>query len=139
VRGERTGRVRSVDFALELPDVRGPPILWGSSYSASLMFNLAMEGGVAAGLAFSSHPPVDEDGRPVAPRFEVPVFVTWPERELGDEQRAAFDLIASERKVLFEQKGGTHGSSTLNSDSNPRAEEIWQAVLAFLKSNSAGS
>lgn len=116
----------------------GPLTVWGSSYSASRMFRLVVEGEgeFAAGLAFSPGPPTDSEGKPLAGRVEIPVFVTWPESEFSDEQRQLFESIGSETKRLFVQQAGRHGSSTLHTERNPQAEEVWTAVLEFLDANS---
>ncbi|MBO9711325.1 alpha/beta hydrolase [Sphingomonas sp.] len=119
---------------------RLPVVLWGSSYSASLVFLVAAEhaGKVAALLAFSpdeyfdGRPPV----KPAAAKLAIPVFVTSAEdpKEIA-AARALLDAVPAKAKVQFvPAKGGVHGSSTLRSDRNPQgAGLVWEAVLEFLK------
>lgn len=121
-------------------DKQLPVILWGSSYSASLLFVVAAESNakVAGLMAFSPGEYFDgEDivGRAAA-KVTVPVFVT----SAGDSEeiaaaRAIFDAVASPRRTQFvPTSGGAHGSSTLISARNARgAEENWRAVVAFLE------
>ncbi len=116
-----------------------PVIVWGSSYSASLVLLLAAEnpGKIAAVLAFS---PGEYFGggtpvRSAAAKVAAPVFVTSA-AEAGEiaEAKAIFDAAPSSGKARFVPKsGGVHGSSTLIARRNARgAEENWAAVLAFL-------
>lgn len=122
-------------------DKQLPVVLWGSSYSASLLFLVAAESDakVAGLMAFSPGEYFDgEDivGRAAA-KVTVPVFVTSAEdSEEIAAARAIFDAVASPRKTQFiPTSGGAHGSSTLISARNPRgAEENWRAALAFLES-----
>ena len=108
-------------------------IVWGSSYSASLVFLLAAahQDEVAAVLAFS---PGEYFGRAAA-QLRVPVFVTSAPDQ-GEEEAAAaiVAVVPAKLKQKFRQaNGGIHGSSTLRDDSNPAgAPAIWDAVLSFL-------
>lgn len=121
-------------------DKKLPVILWGSSYSASLLFLVAAErdAGVAGLMAFS--PGEYFDGKDIvrraAAKVTVPVFIT----SAGDSKevaaaRAILNAVASPRKTQFvPASGGAHGSSTLIAARNPRgAEENWRAALAFLE------
>jgi len=116
-----------------------PIVLWGSSYSAALVFLLAAEHPVAGVLSFS---PGEYLGRPDAVRraaaqVKVPVFITSAkDAEEIAQARAIFEAVASTAKRQFiPQKNGVHGSSTLRSDANPAgAEENWVAVQDFLTS-----
>lgn len=142
---------RSTGYEEALPDLaaalqwgkdnaRGAPVLlWGSSYSAALVFVLAAQNpGIAAGiLAFSPGEYLAKRRavRSAAEKVSVPVFVTQA-REHGevDVSRNVLRSVASEEKTQFvPTKGAAHGSSTLRPDVNPEgAEETWQAVLKFL-------
>jgi dienelactone hydrolase len=116
-----------------------PVLVWGSSYSAALVFLLAARhpGEVAGVLAFSpgeylSEPAAVHDA---ARRLSVPVFIDQA-RDGGEiaEGRSILAAAGSAVKVQFVPAiAGIHGASTLRADSDPRgAEENWAAVLAFL-------
>ncbi len=112
-------------------------IVWGSSYSSSLVFKLASEHpkGVAGVMSFS---PGNYFGTRFLPKdaaagVKAPVFVTSASDE--DEVSAARAIMAAVpgAATQFVPKQGLHGSSSLREDMNPNgAEEIWQAVEAFL-------
>jgi alpha-beta hydrolase superfamily lysophospholipase len=115
-----------------------PVILWGSSYSASLVFMLAARRpeGVAAILAFSPGEYFG-GGAPVAKaaaKVTVPIFVTSsPDASEVAQAKAILAAAPAEVKVQFVPDYGRHGSSTLRADTNPKgAEEVWSAVNAFL-------
>lgn len=119
---------------------RGAPVIvWGSSYSAALVFLLAAKypTAVAGVLAFSPDEYLERKRavRDAAAKLQMPVYITQATAR-GEHERAhrIFRAVASEDKVEFIPAiRGTHGSSTLRSDTNPEgAEENWQAVLKFL-------
>ena len=114
-------------------------ILWGSSYSASLIFVLAAKhpAEVAGVLAFSpgeyfeDHPTLIEDA---AKKVRVPVFIT-SENSADAVANATkiFDAVASTHKVHYSAKYAVHGSSTLLEDRNPKGAAVtWQVVMKFL-------
>ena len=120
-------------------DRKLPVILWGSSYSSSLVLQLASEnpGKIAALLAFSP----DEyfgGGNPVsrwASGVKAPLFVTSATDV--EEIAAAKALVAASpsanKRQFVPESGGVHGSSTLIAARNATgAEENWRAVMAFL-------
>lgn len=121
-------------------DGRDAPVLvWGSSYSAALVFLLVARhpGAIDAVLAFS---PGEYLGKPhlvrdAAAKVTVPVYVTSAR---DDEEIAAakgiVDATASSSRTQFVPKiAGVHGSSTLRADRDPKGmDENWQAVMAFL-------
>ena len=118
-----------------------PVIVWGSSYSSSLVFELAAKhpGEIAGVLAFSPGEYLGP-GDPVkaaAAKVDVPVFVTSA-KDAGEEAaaKAIFDAVPNTKKVLaVPATAGVHGSSTLIAARNPKgAESNWQPVLAFLRS-----
>lgn len=118
---------------------RLPVIIWGSSYSASLTFPLAVQnpGKVAAILAFSpgEYFPDPKLIRTAAAQVKLPVFITqaMTAQELADS-KPVFEALSGSDKTLFEAKRGSfHGSLALSSNLNKAgAEENWQAVAAFL-------
>ena len=128
-----------LESALKWPQSQGLParsIVWGSSYSAALVFLLAAKHpqDVAAVLAFS---PGEYLGQPhmveqAAAQVHVPVFVTCAKDD--SEIAAARTISAAAHGIQFVPKtGGVHGSSTLRQDRDPKGEaENWQAVEHFL-------
>ncbi len=118
-----------------------PILLWGSSYSASLVFLVAASksaaGSVKAVLAFSPGEYFDDKKmvENAAAKVTVPVFVTsasTPDEE--QEARAIVSATGSTDRQQFVPKTGIHGSSTLNAARNPGgSDDNWQAVLSFLK------
>jgi alpha-beta hydrolase superfamily lysophospholipase len=117
---------------------QSPVYVWGSSYSAALVFALAAKHPheVAAVLAFSPGEYLDDKRyvRDAARHVHVPVFIDSAAG--ADEERAAraiFDAVASPVKEDFVPKAGIHGSSTLREDRDPAgAAENWSAVTDFL-------
>lgn len=113
-----------------------PILVWGSSYSASLCLRLAAERQeIDAVLAFSPGEYFSEEGVVAgwASRVRVPVFVASSPGEV-DKASGIFERIHSTGSSQFVPDEGVHGSSMLRKDKNPRgAEEVWRAVLSFLK------
>ena len=121
-------------------DAKGAPVIvWGSSYSAALVFVLAARhpGDVSGIVAFSpgEYLAGKNTVRAAAAKVNVPVFI---------DQASSADEVARSAAILKAVKGtdkqqfrvktwSTHGSSTLRADANAGgAEAHWQAVLAFL-------
>lgn len=116
-----------------------PIVLWGSSYSASLVFLVAAEhpGEVAALLAFS--PGEYFDGKPAvkpyAAKLTIPIFVTSAQDpgEIAAAKALADAAPSTDKTQFVPTQGGVHGSSTLRPDRNPSgAAAAWTAVLGFL-------
>jgi alpha-beta hydrolase superfamily lysophospholipase len=138
---EATYREAKMDLAGALAWARStrlPVILWGSSYSAALVFEVAAEhpGETSAVLAFSPGEYLGS-GRPVAraaARVSVPIYVTSSAKH--DEIEAARQILAaspSTNKVQYAPAIGVHGASTLIAARDPRgATDNWRHVLAFL-------
>lgn len=122
----------------------GKLIVWGSSYSAALVFLLAAEhqNEIAAVLAFSPGEYLDGSAsvRRAAAQLSMPLFVTSA-KESGEiaAARTILDAAPAAVKTQFVPRAaGIHGSSTLRTDRNPKgAEENWHAVKAFLGKLSA--
>jgi len=144
------GRSSSYDEALKdleaahawaIAEAKGAPVLvWGSSYSAALVFVLAAKnpGTVSGVLAFSPGEYLGDNNRvhAAASAVKVPVFVT--QSPGSGEVKAARSIVAvikSDDKTHFVGAvSGVHGSSSLRADANPKgALEYWSAVLDFLK------
>jgi len=151
-RNETAARLpKGADYASAIHDLQGalgwantmslPVIIWGSSYSSSLVFELAAKnpGKVAALLSFSPGEYLG-DGKPVAAaaaKVRVPVFITSAKnaQEIA-AAKAIFDAVPGARKS-FAVPGiaGVHGASTLIASRNPTgAADNWRAVMTFLKS-----
>lgn len=117
----------------------GPVILWGSSYSAAMVFLLAAEhpDQVKAVLAFSPSEYLEPQDAvaTAAPHVKCPVFIDSAKNpEEIASANAILERLGSTNKTQF-QPGvdGVHGSSTLRADRNPKgADENWKAVAQFL-------
>ena len=115
-----------------------PTILWGSSYSAALVFEVAAEraGQVSAILAFSPGEYLDKSGAVAhaAARVRIPIYLTSSsDADEIQAGRAILSAAPTRNKIQFVPKFGVHGSSTLIEARNPKgAAENWDHVLAFL-------
>ena len=140
---------KSADYLEARPDMqaaldwaaakRVPVAIWGSSYSAALVFPLAAAnpGKVKAVLAFSPGEYFDDKTlvSRAATKVTTPVYVTSA-LDARDVTRAdsVFNATASTARTRYVPKAGVHGSSTLIAAKNPAgAETNWTSVLAFLK------
>lgn len=129
---------QDLDVALDWASQRGVPVIvWGSSYSAALVFELTADnpGRIAGVLAFSPGEFLKGASRvrSAARRVHVPVYVTMASGE-EEQARQIFDAIASKDKVLaVPAERGVHGSPTLDPDRNPQgATGNWRSVEAYL-------
>jgi dienelactone hydrolase len=117
-----------------------PIILWGSSYSSSLIFPLAAGDpqGIIALLSFSPGEYFDQDKQMIeraAAKVKVPVFIasTNSKEETGEADPVMAALPKSAQNERYVPEHGVHGSSTLIASRNPEgAEANWREVLAFL-------
>lgn len=116
---------------------RRPVLVWGSSYTAALVFRLASQHGkeITAVLAFSPGEYLGP-GEPVrgwAARVRRPIFVaSAPGHEVAVARRI-LDAAPAALKRQFAPERGVHGSSILREDRNPgHTAEAWQAVEEFL-------
>lgn len=117
---------------------RLPVVLWGSSYSAALVFRVAARhpGEVEAVLAFSPGEYLDAPDavRAAAAKIAGPIYVTSASDPA--EVAAARAILAASparTKVQSTPSAGVHGSSTLDPARNPGgAAENWRAATAFL-------
>ena len=142
---------RSTDYAGALLDLEaavqwarssghtGKLIVWGSSYSAALVFLLAAKypKEIAAVLAFSPGEYLGGTStvRNAAAQVTIPIFAT--SATAADEVAQARAILAAapsaEKIQLVPKSAGVHGSSTLRADRNPKgADENWAAVRTFL-------
>jgi dienelactone hydrolase len=143
---------RSTTYDAVLPDLeaalvwgrehaQGAPLLvWGSSYSAALVFVLAAKHptDIQGLLAFSPGEYLGKRGAvaEAARTLRVPMFVdqSSAKNEIDAARRILAQATGSADKTQFvPARHGVHGSATLRADRNPAgAEENWAAVLAFL-------
>lgn len=117
-----------------------PVLVWGSSYSSSLVFLLASKhpDKIAAVLSFSPGEYLDQEGlvQQAAAKVTQAVFVTSSiENQEIEAAKKIISASPSKSKIQFIPKiAGVHGSSTLREDKNSRGyDENWLAVLTFLK------
>lgn len=117
-----------------------PVYLWGSSYSAGLVFVIAASHprGVKAILAFSpgEYLPDKNLVHQSARKVRVPVFIdsAADPQEIANA-RSILAAVPVKQKVQYVPTAGVHGSSTLRTDKDPDgAAANWTAVTAFLKS-----
>ena len=116
-----------------------PIILWGSSYSASLAFDVAnlYPGQVSAVMAFSPgeyFPDPHMVGR-AASTLAVPAYITSSSdpTEIA-KAKAIAARVPGGRAEQYVPATGVHGSSTLIAAKDPKgAEANWASALAFLK------
>ncbi len=112
-------------------------IVWGSSYSASLVFILASkyQSDVAAIIAFSPGEYFTFEGKKIADFSKDvahPVFISSASSE-HDDWKKIFESLDSKVKIGFlPSTEGNHGSKALW-ESNEGSEEYWKAVTAFLE------
>lgn len=139
---------RSTSYLESLPDLEaalawkkgsgytGPVVVWGSSYSAALVFVLAAKHEEIAGiLSFSPGEYLgsrENEVRTAAAKVYQPVLVLTPEDERA-RARAVVDAIASDDKQFIVPERAVHGSSMLVEDRNPGAAAVWLVVEEFLK------
>ena len=115
-----------------------PIILWGSSYSAALVFLVAAENpaDVDAVMAFSPGEYLGETDlvKRAASLLRVPVYVTSSgEAKEVAAAKAIVDAVRAPRKLHYVPQTGTHGSSTLIKERDPAGYDAnWRSVEAFL-------
>lgn len=112
-------------------------ILWGSSYSAALLFymgsvhhnNLSGILSFAPGNYFKVN---NKDLKTYAARVTCPVFVTSARDEYNN-WKAIYDNVRSEKSFFLPENEGKHGSKALWGN-NPSHKAYWDAVKTFLNS-----
>ena len=115
-----------------------PVVLWGSSYSASLVFEVAAEHPqeVSAVMAFSPGEYFDDTravGRAAA-KVRAPIYVTSsPDADEVNDAKAILAASPARSKIQYVPRFGVHGASTLIEAQDPKgAAENWKHALAFL-------
>ncbi len=110
-------------------------LLWGSSYSAALMFYMGSghHKNLSGILAFS---PAEyfkvnrKEIRDFARRVTAPVFISSARSEY-EEWKPIYEAVPGEKRSFLPEDEGRHGSKALWSD-NPGHELYWNAVEDFL-------
>lgn len=113
-----------------------PVILWGSSYSATLVMKVAMDNAnVRAVVGFSPILKFDT-GESAADIFKnysgKPIFITSTEKEGAPIAKALGHLGDDVLYQYYPDMKGTHGSKALWS-SDPASGEYWKEVTAWLE------
>jgi len=114
-----------------------PVYVWGSSYSAALVFVLAAKHPreIAGLFAFSPGEYLTNKAavRSAARSLALPIFVdSASDRDEVEAARAIVAASPSKQKTQFIPRRGVHGASTLRTDRNPAgAAENWAAVSSF--------
>ena len=117
-----------------------PVVVWGSSYSAALVFLLAAAhpGDVSGLVAYSPGEYLGRKGavRDAARKVDVPVYID--QASSADEVTQSAAILqatrSADKQQIVSRAKSAHGSSTLRSDTNPGgAEAHWKAVLEFLE------
>jgi len=110
-------------------------ILWGSSYSAALMFYMGNvhHDNIGGILSFAPGEYFKVNGKELktyAAHITCPVFVTSAKSEYGN-WKAIYDQIKSDKSSFLPETEGKHGSKALWPD-NPSHMVYWEAVEKFL-------
>lgn len=110
-------------------------VLWGSSYSASLVLYLASQykGDIMGVLAFSPGEYFELNEKTLASQVSEitsPVFITSAKNE-KEQWQGIYDNISSEKVFFLPEPEGFHGSKALW-EKNEGNQEYWIAVKKFL-------
>lgn len=138
-------RGRSAKYDEALPDLKGAVawakergykkiVLWGSSYSAALVFKVAAEDpAISAVVAFSPGEYLKKKGSvaEAAAQVKVPVVIFAPAKEKAKAEAIAKAVPGGAQLVVPED--AVHGSSMLILDKNPKAEAVWTDLRPLLE------
>jgi pimeloyl-ACP methyl ester carboxylesterase len=120
----------------------GPLAVWGSSYSAGLVFQLGAENSdeVSAILGFSpasGGPMADCSLTPYLGDLKIPALALRPQREFQIESvQAQMQDFQAHGVQTYVADPGVHGSSMLNAERvGASTEATWEVVLEFLAAN----
>lgn len=128
----------SIEYAMKM--TKGPIILWGSSYSASLVLKVAGENKypIMAVIAFSPGEyfrPFGKSDKYITnsvSNLHIPVFITCTHSE-GNMVRSIYNNIPEGNKYLYiPETEGHHGSSALWNIQYD-SKYYWQQLDVFLK------
>ncbi|MEO9482614.1 MAG: hypothetical protein ABJG47_04185 [Ekhidna sp.] len=113
------------------------PIIWGSSYSSSLVLKCASYLDVRGVLSFSPGEYFRNDGKAgdfitsSVGDIKVPVFITSAKGERNSWWKM-YEQILSEKTYFLPESKGKHGSSALWEKTEGN-EEYWKALNSFLQ------
>jgi len=118
---------------------KGKIIIWGSSYSASLVlvigseFNKTIAGIVSfsPGEYFSKFGKSHTFVQQRAKKIKCPVFITSAKAEQNSWKKIYEAIPSSQKRYFLPVSGGVHGSETLW-DSTKEHKQYWKAVKNFL-------
>jgi len=135
--GEYLDAYKDLEGALKYAQTEqySPVIVWGSSYSASLVLRLASEHReIKAVISFSPGEYMDDKSIVAkwASKLTQPTFFACTPEELTDGRQRLFNAIPAKNKVLVSLPDGVHGSSTLIPDKSKAAGQYMQRLKAFL-------
>jgi len=112
-----------------------PVMLWGSSYSASLVLKVAMDNANVKSVVTFSPILKFDDGSTAADYFKnyngKPIFMTSTEKEAAPLTKALSHLPEDVLYQYYPDMKGTHGSKALWS-SDPAHEAYWAEVEKWL-------
>ena len=124
----------------------GKRIVWGSSYSAALVIQLAAQyrEDVAGVLAFSPASGDPMEGCRAGPYLAdltVPLLVLRPASEMERESvRDQFEAVQEAGHLTYISENGVHGSSMLNPERvDGSVEEHWARVMEFIDNVVSGN
>jgi dienelactone hydrolase len=114
----------------------GKTLVWGSSYSASLVFLLAAKHPeIDAVLSFSPGEYLatrKDEVRQAARGVKQPVLVLTPGDERGRAEPVVEAIAGGDKRLVIPERA-VHGSSMLVAERNEGAAAIWPDVQAFLE------
>jgi len=128
----------AIDYA-KTNYAKGKLIIWGSSYSSSLVLYIAGQRNDIDGvLAFSPRESFECVGKPSnwvgesAKNISVPVFITSAKGEEANWKPIFKNIRSSIKQSFIPETEGNHGSRALWSEFDD-SSEYWKAVEEFLK------
>jgi dienelactone hydrolase len=115
----------------------GPVILWGSSYSSTLVLYVGNENeAVDAIISFSpGNYFIEELGdlKPIMNEQKKPYFITSSKREAPEVLEFFTGIERTENQIIFVPEGDGHHGSRALWEQQTGGEEYWEAIKAFLK------
>jgi dienelactone hydrolase len=129
--------VASLNYAKETYPNR-KIIIWGSSYSSSLVFILAGENpdDISGVLSFSPGEYFEYEGKKIvdfSSKVKCPVFITSAKNEHGSWKEIYAAVPNPNKQSFLPTVKGFHGSKALWKE-HPGNDDYWKAVVQFLNS-----
>ena len=138
---------KGTDFLDAIPDIHAavkfaadqngaPVVLWGSSYSSTLVLYEALSNDkVTAVVSFSPGDYFADTLGSLQEKmagFEKPMFITCAKNEIEWTQPIMANMELSDNQIFFEPEGAGHHGSRALWPHQDGGEEYWNAVEAFL-------